>query len=102
MADLAQALNEMAQQLQDRINTMSEEIMNLAANAYKHGPLKGTTFNMRFTLEIPKNAFASKFLAESHLALSLCEEQKRMDDDFATFRKTFRGDWFTSEITPIR
>jgi hypothetical protein len=65
----------------------SEEIMNLAANAYKHGPLKGTTFNMRFTLEIPKNAFASKFLAESHLALSLCEEQKRMDDDFATFRK---------------
>ena len=33
--------------------------------------------------------FASKFLADSHLALSLCEEQKRMDDDFATFRKIF-------------
>jgi hypothetical protein len=65
----------------------SEEIMNLAAGAYNHGALKGTTFNMRFVLKIPKSAFANKFLADSHLALSLCEEQKRMDDDFAIFRK---------------
>lgn len=65
----------------------SEEIMNLAADAYKHGVLKGTTFNMRFVLELPKSAFGSKFLANSHLAFNLCEEQKRMDDDFVTFRK---------------
>ena len=65
----------------------SEEIMNLAAGAYKHGVLKQTSFNMRFVLEIPKSSFANKFLANSHLALSLCEEQKRMDDDFATFRR---------------
>jgi chemotaxis signal transduction protein len=65
----------------------SEEIMNLAAGAYSHGALEGTTFNMRFVLEIPKSAFANKFLADSHLALNLCQEKKRMDDDFATFRK---------------
>ena len=65
----------------------SEEIMNLAADAYKHGAVKGTSFNMRFVLEIPKSAFASKFLADSHSAFDLCEEQKRMDNDFATFRK---------------
>ena len=65
----------------------SEEIMNLAVDAYKHGALKGTTFNMRFVLELPNSAFASKFLADSHLAFNLCEEQKRMDNDFATFRK---------------
>ena len=67
----------------------SEEIMNLAAGIYNRGTLKGTTFNMRFVLEIPKSPFSSKFLADSHLALILCEEQKRMDDDFATFRKIF-------------
>jgi hypothetical protein len=65
----------------------SEEIMNLAAGAYKHGALKGTTFNMRFVLEIPKSAFAKKFLADSHSALNLCEEQKRTEDDFATFKR---------------
>jgi len=65
----------------------SEEIMNLAAGVYNRGILKGTSFNMRFILEIPKSSFASQFLADSHMALGLCEEQKRMDDDFATFRK---------------
>ena len=65
----------------------SEEIMNLAAGAYQYGALRQTSFNMRFVLETPKSALAGKFLADSHLALSLCEEQKRMEDDFATFRK---------------
>ena len=70
----------------------SEEIMNLAAGIYNRGILKGTSFNMRFVLEIPKSSFASKFLADSHLALSLCEEKKRMDDDFATFKKILYRD----------
>ena len=61
--------------------------MNLGAGVYNRGVLRGTTFNMRFVLEIPKSPFASKFLADSHLALNLCEEQKRMEADFATFRK---------------
>jgi hypothetical protein len=65
----------------------SEEILNLAAGAYTHGALKGISFNMRFILDIPKSPFANKFLADSHLALSRCEEQKRMDDDFTAFRK---------------
>lgn len=65
----------------------SEEIMNLAAGVYNQGILKGTTFNMRFVLEIPKSSFACKFLVDSHLALNLCEGKKRMDDDFVIFRK---------------
>jgi hypothetical protein len=65
----------------------SEEIMNLAAGAFKRGAPSQTSFNMRFVLEIPKNTFANKFLSDSHLALNLCEERKRMDDDFAAFRK---------------
>ena len=65
----------------------SEEILNLAAGAYTQGAVKGTSFNMRFILEIPTSTFANKFLADSHRALDLCEEKERMEDDYATFRK---------------
>jgi chemotaxis signal transduction protein len=65
----------------------TEEIMNLAAGSYASGTPKGTSFNMRFVLDIPKKIFASKFLADSHLALNLCERKKLMDDDFETFRE---------------
>lgn len=65
----------------------TEEIMNLAAGSYVSGTMKGTSFNTRFVLDIPKNTFANRFLADSHVALSLCERKKLMDDDFETFRE---------------
>ncbi|MEJ2701167.1 MAG: chemotaxis protein CheW [Sedimentisphaerales bacterium] len=65
----------------------SEEVMNLAAGVYGRSAPSQTSFNMRFVLEISKNTFANKFLADTHLALSACEERKRMEDDFTAFRK---------------
>lgn len=65
----------------------TEEIMNLAAGSYDSGALAETSFNMRFILDVCKNASSSKFLADSHLALSLCERKKLMDHDFQAFRE---------------
>jgi chemotaxis signal transduction protein len=65
----------------------TEEIMNLAAGSYDSGTPKGTSFNMRFILDAHKNASSNKFLADSHLTLSLCERRKLMERDFQAFRK---------------
>jgi len=65
----------------------TEEIMNLAAGSYASGAPKPASFNTRFVLDISRNAFANKFLADSHAALSLLERKKLMDDDFETFKE---------------
>jgi chemotaxis signal transduction protein len=65
----------------------TEEVMNLAAGNYASGTPKETSFNTRFVLDILRNIFSNRFLADSHLALSRCERRKRMDDDFKAFRE---------------
>jgi chemotaxis signal transduction protein len=64
-----------------------EEVMNLAAGNYASGTPKETSFNMRFVLDMLRNIFSDRFLADSHLAMSRSERKKRMDDDFEAFRE---------------
>lgn len=64
-----------------------DEILHLAAGSYVSGALKGTSFNTRFVLDLSRNTSANKFLADSHLALGLCEGKRLMDDDFETFKE---------------
>ncbi len=64
-----------------------EEVLNVAASNFISGVPEGTSFNSRFVLDMPKNAFSNKFLAESHQALSLCERVKPADEALDTFKK---------------
>lgn len=65
----------------------TEEIMNLAAGSYKFADPRECPFNIRFILEISRNDAVNDFLADSHFKLSLCERQKRIDDDFSAFKE---------------
>ena len=64
-----------------------EELMNMIAGGYKSRIPKGTSFNVRFVCELDGNNVANNFLANTHVKLKQCREQKNSEDDFAFFKE---------------
>ena len=64
-----------------------EELTNVITGSFEHRAKKKASFNIRFILELPRNAVAEDFLNDCHVRLSMSKEKKCLEDDFTAFKK---------------
>lgn len=63
-----------------------KEILNLAAGNYSSSALQKASYNIRFVISLSKDIEKNMFLTDCHLSMSNSEKQKRIDEDFITFK----------------
>jgi len=69
-----------------------KEIMNLVTSNFRNMVLKTLPFNLRFVLKVLKRSNAYKLLSDTHMSISLCEQQKQANADFIAFSEIVERD----------
>lgn len=63
-----------------------KEILNLAAGIYSSSALQEASYNIRFVTGLVRDIEKNIFLTDCHLSMNDSEKQKRIDEDFITFK----------------